>query len=547
MRFEDFIERLEGARQSGDGVIARCPAHEDQTASLKVSPVDGRILLHCHAGCRTEDVVASLGLAMADLMPPREEAKTKTETAYRILLPSGDVVEHVRVESLGGKKTFYWRRNGSTGLCGMRVVDVPLYHVRQPGQTPSRVCICEGEKAAIAATQFGFDSYGTVCGAAACPSQSVLKPVCDGRDVVLWADADEPGRRHMDKIEKEISGMARSIARIEIGSDGDDAADYKGTHQELELLISAGKKRLTPIIRLSERIPQALESLKKYSAGDYRDRVPIGITRVDRALRGGMMPGAVYLIGAPPGHGKTSLLSQIGVLTARNRGPVLIVSPEMQAEELVEREIIHASGAPLHGRGPWLPPEARAFTERVHEESAVSMTMEDLPVFFYDEMAVTMADISKHAASIDGLRLVIVDYAQEVADRSSTARYLAVGEVGAEAISLGRKYHCPVLIASQVNVTKGEHGERDYSFRETKDLEQRAHCSMIFEIKRSDAVNEHGYHSVESAKIFARKNRSGPLFDIPVRYDPELFGISDLNLSVVATQPQAPRQERFSY
>lgn len=124
--------------------------------------------------------------------------------------------------------------------------------------------------------------------------------------------------------------------------------------------------------------------------------------------------------------------------------------------------------------------------------------------------------------------MVIVDYAQEVADRgANVARYLAVGEVGKSAIKLGKELNIPVVVASQVNVFKGDGGATDYAFRETKDLEHRAHASMIMEIKRSQQVNQHGYHDVESARIFARKNRSGPLFDVPVDYRPATFLIAD--------------------
>src|SRR6266536_183484 len=47
----------------------RCPAHDDSAPSLSVQlQSDGKILLHCHAGCRAEDIVAALGLTMADLL-----------------------------------------------------------------------------------------------------------------------------------------------------------------------------------------------------------------------------------------------------------------------------------------------------------------------------------------------------------------------------------------------------------------------------------------------------------------------------------------------
>src|SRR5690349_2910652 len=48
--------------------MARCPAHEDQTASLKVDVGrDGRILVHCHAGCTYEAVLAAARVESADL------------------------------------------------------------------------------------------------------------------------------------------------------------------------------------------------------------------------------------------------------------------------------------------------------------------------------------------------------------------------------------------------------------------------------------------------------------------------------------------------
>ncbi len=70
---ERILSRLHGARRSAAGWEARCPAHEDRRASLSVSEgSDGRVLLKCHAGCANRDIVAALGMTMADLFPPRE-------------------------------------------------------------------------------------------------------------------------------------------------------------------------------------------------------------------------------------------------------------------------------------------------------------------------------------------------------------------------------------------------------------------------------------------------------------------------------------------
>ena len=63
----DILTRFEAVRQAGDGWSARCPGHEDQTNSLSIHHRDGKWLLRCHAGCKTEDVVAAVDLTMADL------------------------------------------------------------------------------------------------------------------------------------------------------------------------------------------------------------------------------------------------------------------------------------------------------------------------------------------------------------------------------------------------------------------------------------------------------------------------------------------------
>ena len=58
-----LLFRLEGVRPLGSGFQARCSAHDDRGPSLSIkSSNDGKVLVHCHAGCRVEDVVAAVGL-----------------------------------------------------------------------------------------------------------------------------------------------------------------------------------------------------------------------------------------------------------------------------------------------------------------------------------------------------------------------------------------------------------------------------------------------------------------------------------------------------
>jgi hypothetical protein len=63
----EFVERLEGVRRRDAGWVARCPAHEDRHPSLSVRENNGRILVHCFAGCSVDAIVAALGLELHDL------------------------------------------------------------------------------------------------------------------------------------------------------------------------------------------------------------------------------------------------------------------------------------------------------------------------------------------------------------------------------------------------------------------------------------------------------------------------------------------------
>jgi hypothetical protein len=60
MTAEELTRALSG-RWSGSGGTARCPGHDDHDPSLSVSDgQDGKLLIHCFAGCHQNTVWAAL-------------------------------------------------------------------------------------------------------------------------------------------------------------------------------------------------------------------------------------------------------------------------------------------------------------------------------------------------------------------------------------------------------------------------------------------------------------------------------------------------------
>src|SRR5262249_41597141 len=61
MRTAETIAKALGGHKTGSGWTARCPAHDDQKPSLSISSgKDGKVLVHCHAGCSQRDVFTAI-------------------------------------------------------------------------------------------------------------------------------------------------------------------------------------------------------------------------------------------------------------------------------------------------------------------------------------------------------------------------------------------------------------------------------------------------------------------------------------------------------
>src|SRR5215469_16820431 len=71
MKVEDFLLRLQGVRRHRSGWMSLCPAHADKNPSLSIRQVDGKILIHCHAGCSTQAILTALGIEARDLFEDR--------------------------------------------------------------------------------------------------------------------------------------------------------------------------------------------------------------------------------------------------------------------------------------------------------------------------------------------------------------------------------------------------------------------------------------------------------------------------------------------
>lgn len=98
MAIEDLLSRLQKVRKTGKETwVACCPAHADKRPSMTIrDKADGRVLVHCFAGCDTESILGSIGLTFHDLMP---ESLMDHGRPLKPAFPARDVMTCVAFEA----------------------------------------------------------------------------------------------------------------------------------------------------------------------------------------------------------------------------------------------------------------------------------------------------------------------------------------------------------------------------------------------------------------------------------------------------------------
>ena len=81
-KIDDVLRLLKNVKPSNDGYRALCPAHDDNKLSLSISAGDdGRVLLHCHAGCTVDAVCVAIEVDIKDLFPENLDQDKRGEAS----------------------------------------------------------------------------------------------------------------------------------------------------------------------------------------------------------------------------------------------------------------------------------------------------------------------------------------------------------------------------------------------------------------------------------------------------------------------------------
>ncbi|MFD0417287.1 DUF3987 domain-containing protein [Streptomyces sp. NPDC127108] len=234
------VEALQQHGSKGRGTAWQCIAHEDKAPSLSVTNGNKGVLINCHAGCATEDVVSALGLSMADLFDEPLQQQERPQVAAEYLYPDehGEVLYLVRRLEPGyngERKTFrQFRPDGTPGVKGVRRVLYRLPDVIRQAQAGGIVVVVEGEKDVDTLAQMDVIATCNVGGAGKW-HDDYTAALRGSSEVVVVADRDEPGRKHAAAVEDSLkrAGIPVRVLESDRAKDMTDHIRAGGTFDDL--------------------------------------------------------------------------------------------------------------------------------------------------------------------------------------------------------------------------------------------------------------------------------------------------------------------------
>lgn len=209
-QFRALLDRLHARKDAGQ-YKAQCLAHADsddpERWSLSLNEKDGRILLHCFAGCDYKSIVAAMDPDTRNLLEPQIVA------IYDYLDESSSLLSQVLRYS---PKNFKQRKPDGKGAWTWKLGNVRRvpYHLPEILAATTEIFICEGEKDCDTLKAAGLVSTTNPGGAGKWRSE--YSEYLRGKDVVIIPDADEPGRKHALEVATSLHLIAASVKIIQM-------------------------------------------------------------------------------------------------------------------------------------------------------------------------------------------------------------------------------------------------------------------------------------------------------------------------------------------
>jgi DNA repair protein RadA/Sms len=199
---------------------------------------------------------------------------------------------------------------------------------------------------------------------------------------------------------------------------------------------------------------QSPKSLKSFGAsepqplskiiGGKEKRTPVGINEFDRVLGGGLVNGAIILIGGDPGIGKSTLLLQAVAKIAEDRGQKTEDRRQItdNIQQSLSSECLSSGKSVLYVSGEESPEQIKLRAERLSIDSDNIMLM---PETLVENIIRTAEDLRPSAVVVDSIQTI---YTEELT--SAPGSVGQIRESAAKLMFFAKRSEIPVFLIGHV-------------------------------------------------------------------------------------------------
>ena len=255
-----------------------------------------------------------------------------------------------------------------------------------------------------------------------------------------------------------------------------------------------------------------------------------GLIDLDSAIMG-LNDSDLIIIASRPGMGKTSIIMNIALHTAKTSGKsVVVFSLEMSREQLALRLLSAESfiGGQKLQTGRIKTDEWRRLADAASSISATDLLINDDPTL-------TVSDMTAQCRRLPNLGLIVIDYIQLMQSATGSRAYQyenrvnVVSEISRNMKIMAKELNVPVICAAQLsraNESRTNKRPMLSDLRESGAIEQDA--DVVIGLYRDDYYNPETL-SPNIAECIILKNRRGETGTIKLLWMPEYTTFSSLD------------------
>lgn len=321
----------------------------------------------------------------------------------------------------------------------------------------------------------------------------------------------------VEKARRRAAKVFASRFLDELLDPGAETEDVIERHQDQ--LTRLQSSRRDGVVSLREVIPQALKRLEEFSqSSDGLLGIPSGLPDIDRILCG-WQKGALYVIAARPGMGKSTLCSQASVYAGFRGFKTLYIGMEMTPSATTVRMLCAQAGVDRFDLRQRAGYEA-SFNRSWKSVSQVAGLMAVLGIWFDPRESPTVAQIralAKQHQATRGCDLIVVDYMQRCSLPPGQDQWVAVGDIAKGLKSLARALNIPVIAACQLNADAQEKRPTQANLAQARGVIS-AEADVIAFL-HPDSPADFKKQDRPVTTFIIDKHRDGPTADVPLAYE----------------------------